>query len=193
MELIRTVRTQDHIWSKRIFNQDFGKTRNYFFYFFSTIFMEETAALIVVLTYFFLGRSLQNFIVYLITFVANIIMTVVTKKLFARPRPTNRDFPQKSSKSLFFRNKQSNHSLPSGDTIQAVNLAWFIYFYGDTQLATLIFLPTCLLVAYSRVYLCCHFISDTVIGGIIAILTSNTIFIMGLDKIDYPKLISGLF
>ena len=191
MKIMNNILKHDDHWSKEIFRQDFGKPLNYLCYFFSTIFMEESAFLVVIWVYFLLGRSLQLYILYLITFVANILVTVVSKKFFARPRPTNKDFPR-TSKSLFFRNKQSNHSLPSGDTMQAVNLAWFLCIYGNSN-AFLLFIPVCLMVAYSRVYLCCHYISDTIIGGLLAISTTSLIILLGANTVDYSRLLSRIF
>ncbi len=127
----------------------------------------------------------------MLTFLANVAVTLATKKLFKRPRPMVKDFP-KTSKTLFFRNKQSNNSLPSGDTIQAVNLAWFIFRHTGRSDLLAVFVPLAALVAYSRVYLCCHFVSDTVVGALLAVGTQELLAASGLQRVDYSAWLHGL-
>ena len=180
----------DMALSKKIFAKDFGKPTNYFFYFCSVVFMEETAIITLFLVYMLMGRSFQLFVEYMLTFLANILVTLITKKAFARARPTVQDFPT-TSKTLFFRNKQSNCSLPSGDTMQAVNLAWFACWYAQSWVSLPIALLT-LFVGFSRIYLCCHWVSDTLIGGLLAIGTTETLVMMGLRSVDYGSILSSL-
>jgi len=190
MEALRYIQWKDKQWSQRLWAKDFGKPINYFIYFLSCIFMEETAVVMIFLSFFIFGRSLQLFIVYLITFVACIVVTLGVKKLTRRARPTPKDFP-KTTKSMFFRNKQSNNSMPSGDTLQAANLAWFIYLFVGTPWQY-IFILIAVMVAYSRVYLCCHFISDTLVGAILAITTTQIVIGLGAAKPDYWGIIQKI-
>lgn len=184
------LKHHDKHLSRQVFAKDFGKPLNYFFYFCSIVFMEETAIITIFLVYMLVGRSFQLFFEYMLTFLANVLVTVITKKVFARARPTTQDFPT-TSKTLFFRNKQSNGSLPSGDTMQAVNLAWYAFWYAQSSIALPIAILT-LFVGYSRVYLCCHWISDTVIGGLLAISTTEALVLLGIRSVDYGLFLSKL-
>lgn len=189
--MISNIARTDYKWSQSLWAADYGKPYNYIFYLLSVIFMEETAFVAIISTFFILERNLSLYVLYLITFVANIVVTLVTKKLWKRPRPTTKDFPQ-SSKSLFFRNKQSNCSLPSGDTLQAVNLAWFLIMYGPSWSAV-VFASLGLMVGYSRVYLCCHYITDCIVGGLLGIGTS--LFLtkaIGLEAVNFGVYLSTL-
>lgn len=188
--VVSHIEKLDLHYSKTIFAKDFGKPLNYLWYFCSLVFMEESAIITIFLMYLLTGRSLQVIAEYIITLFVNVVITLITKKTCARPRPTHGDFP-KTSKTMYFRNRQSNCSLPSGDTLQAVNLAWFTFFYIGSWLGVPLALLA-VLVAYSRVYLCCHWISDTVIGGLLGIGTTEALMLLGLRSVDFAKIVRFL-
>ena len=72
---------------------------------------------------------------------------------------------------------QKLHSMPSGHT----NTAFFFFlglsFFTKNTLLHLVFLACAVLVAVSRMYLYQHFLQDTVVGSIIAVVVTTSIYI----------------
>ncbi|CAD8064854.1 unnamed protein product [Paramecium primaurelia] len=66
---------------------------------------------------------------YVISIVLSLVLTTFFKKHFKRPRPKPR--PQLSLKPMYFRNKETNYSLPSGDCAQAAT--FLFYFLKNVQ------------------------------------------------------------
>ena len=169
-ELISKITQLDIQWSKRLFSYDGGPFLNFFCYMFSSIFMEEMALATLIALHFFFGRVWVLSFKYITIFVANLLVTLITKKVFNRARPESSDFT-KSTKTMFFRNKQGNKSMPSGDTIQAWALAVYVSMCLDSGLFWVVW-PCAIFIPFSRVYLCCHFITDVLFGAFLAVVTS---------------------
>ena len=171
---LRLMSTDEKL-SRRIFATDLGCFVNYVAYFSSSIFMEEICALTIVGLHFALFRSYHLTVGYVACFAANLIVALIAKKVIAKPRPDPSEIPE-TTKSMFFRKKQSfNASSPSGDTVQAANLV----FYTALCLPSWAFwavLPLGVMVPASRVYLCCHWISDTLAGILLGgVVTYGTV------------------
>ncbi|CAK73591.1 unnamed protein product (macronuclear) [Paramecium tetraurelia] len=101
---------------------------------------------------------------YVISIVLSLALTTFFKKHFKRPRPKPR--PQLSLKPMYFRNKETNYSLPSGDCAQAAAfLFYFLNAYGSGDIVViLIAILMTLNVMLGRVYFCCHYFSDCHLG-----------------------------
>jgi membrane-associated phospholipid phosphatase len=150
--------------SRQIFASDFGCFLNYVAYVSSCVFMEELCVITLAGLYFLLfQRNNKIALGYIACFVGNLLIALVAKKLIAKPRPNLAEIPS-TTKSTFFRKKQSfNASSPSGDTVQSTNLVVFVALCLPSW-AFWCVLPLGLMVPASRVYLCCHWISDTLAG-----------------------------
>jgi membrane-associated phospholipid phosphatase len=170
-------------YSRKIFASDYGKAINFITIAHCCFFMEETFVLTLAILHFLCGQNWSLSIKYLIVLLTNIVVTVITKNGWGRPRPSKAECTCKT-KTLFFRNKQSNGSMPSGDAIQAYAMIVFFYYYGTpTMFWTYLIAGT--IISMSRVYLCCHYISDIIVGGII-----GAIFTIFLIKVGFMA--SGL-
>ncbi|CDW79002.1 membrane-associated phospholipid phosphatase [Stylonychia lemnae] len=114
---------------------------------------------------------------YVIQYVAQVVvvlmLTTITKRLFKRQRP---NVPAPAKRMVDFRTKETNGSMPSGDTAQAALFAFYIKFNfvhlfvrlgGDYFIAKFL-----TLVALARVFHHCHFFGDTIIGAMIGFLVA---------------------
>lgn len=72
--------------------------------------------------------------------------------------------------------------MPSGDAIQAYALIIFFYYYGTNTSFWLYFVAGTI-ISLSRVYLCCHYISDIIVGAVI-----GTLFTIALVKFGFQGL-----
>ena len=107
---------------------------------------------------------------YAIQVLIVLILTTIGKKYTRRLRP---EVSNESRRWVDFRTKETNGSLPSGDTAQAALLACFIrfnfpYFYESLGSDYFAF-KFIILVAIARVFHHCHFFGDTFIGAAIGI------------------------
>lgn len=109
---------------------------------------------------------------YVVAICVALVATLQMKKQFNRPRPKPR--PELTMKTMYFRNQETNKSMPSGDCTQAaVFCCYFIMQYNKGNeiyvivgelLVYLIILLTLLNVMLGRVYFCCHYFSDCIAG-----------------------------
>ena len=98
-----------------------------------------------------------------------LIITLITKHIFGRPRPIPRD----SVKRRFnCRSKETNCSMPSGDSMQCANFAIVIIYYFNNYYG-LMLIP---FVMFSRVFNFCHYIFDTVVGTLIGLGASCAMY-----------------
>lgn len=169
----------DERLSRRVFATDLGCFVNFISYFSSSVFMEEVCVLTVIGLYFLLfKKNNQITLGYIACFAANLLIALIAKKVIAKPRPDPNEIPA-TTKSMFFRKKQSfNASCPSGDTVQSTNLVVFALLCLPSWAFWTVF-PLGLMVPASRVYLCCHWISDTLAGiGFGSVVTCSTVWVI---------------
>ena len=100
---------------------------------------------------------------------ALLIVTLPLKNLFKRPRPVKNESVRRI---LNMRDLEHGYSMPSGDTLAAAYFtSVYFYIYGANWL---IFL--CIgLTAIGRVYVHCHWLGDTLVGGILGLVVSHFI------------------
>ena len=104
-----------------------------------------------------------------------LICTTVLKRATLRLRPV---VPPESRRMIDFRSKETNGSMPSGDTAQAALFAFFIKYNFPALFDHLggdyFIIKFCLLVSFARVFHHCHFFGDTIVGsflgGVVAAL-----------------------
>jgi membrane-associated phospholipid phosphatase len=65
------------------------------------------------------------------------------------------------------------HSFPSGHTAQAFALALCLAYYGTSKKLSIVLFILAVLTAWSRVYLLQHFLLDTFVGELIAVVISS--------------------
>jgi membrane-associated phospholipid phosphatase len=102
------------------------------------------------------------FIFNVIAAVSLVLITQVMKKAIRRTRPKYIHAERIRNLSILEKN---SHSMPSGDTAQGALWCGLMYLFFQIEF-TLVVLP---LVAISRVFYQCHWISDTIIGGIVGL------------------------
>ena len=90
------------------------------------------------------------------------VLTGILKYTIKRPRP---EINEKVKRKYNVRKKETNHSMPSGDSMQAGNFAIIILFYFKSYYGFII-IP---FVMFARIFYFCHYILDTVVGAIIGI------------------------
>ncbi len=112
--------------------------------------------------YYFIVRPLLHVIV-------GVILTLILKKLFNRPRPV---LDESVKRRFNCRSRETNGSMPSGDAFQSANFSLALVYYCDFYW----FLFTIPLVMFSRVFYYCHYIGDTVIGAILGIIFSYVMY-----------------
>lgn len=119
--------------------------------------------------------------IYIISILTCVAFTLTMKKMTKRKRPA---LLAKTRKSSFFRKKESNNAMPSGDSMQAANFIFFLmkYFY-ENEFGYSFYFFACLFVVFvclSRVYFMCHYFTDTLVGStigfIIPLLISEIFF-----------------
>lgn len=105
----------------------------------------------------------------LIHVIIGLIFTLVLKKIINRQRPT---LNEKIKRKFNCRNRETNASFPSGDSLQSINFSIImIYYYG-----LFYFLITVPLVMFARIFYHCHYILDTIGGVIIGTLLSTSTY-----------------
>jgi len=98
-----------------------------------------------------------------------LIITISMKHYTKRIRPNLYD---NIKRRYNVRDRETNCSMPSGDSMQAANFAIIFYFYYGKIFGFFLILPVML----SRIFFCCHYIMDTIVGVIIGFIVSLTLF-----------------
>jgi membrane-associated phospholipid phosphatase len=122
--------------------------------------------------------GIEHALKYVTVIVAALMLSTYLKRRIKRQRPKMRD--DMMLKPMIIRKRENNHSMPSGDSIQA---GVFLYAYLhrfdeaiDNHLSRFIVCLLMINVLLGRVYFCCHYFSDTVVGFIIGVIVSFMAF-----------------
>jgi len=127
------------------------------------------AICLAVIYFFIVKKQIEAFLIFYSFLLSGIIVQIV-KHLFFSPRP-----------KLFFGNTYHsyfidgiefyhNNSFPSGHTTTAFAVATVLILLSKDKKVQLPALFAALLVAYSRVYLGQHFLSDVLVGALIGVI-----------------------
>lgn len=161
-----------------------GKFHNYIanpyveliFYIFARLFNPETIAVYTssILVYSLLKyKHVLLVIKPTIQFLTGLIITLIIKKIIGRPRPNV------NPKRLFkVRERESNNSMPSGDTLQSAIWGMIAFIYGDCIFGLLL-IPAAMT---GRVYFNCHYFGDCIVGGTLGVV-SFLLVDMGINAI----------
>ena len=124
-------------------------------------------------------KNIYLFYIYFFHVIAGAIITLSLKKMIGRNRPTL------TVKRFFHnvRNKETNKSMPSGDSLQACNFAIMMILYCNSTVKyfTLLLIPC---VACGRVYFNCHYFFDCLIGVLLGIISSFGSYLV-INNINY--------
>ena len=105
----------------------------------------------------------------LIHVIVTLLTTLLTKHIFARKRPTIREGIRRRHNC---RNKETNYSMPSGDSMQAATFGVVCYYYCNSILGYML-IP---FVMFARIFYYCHYFFDTVIGALTGITVSVILY-----------------
>ena len=135
------------------------------FYFFARIYNVDTVIIYLVSIFLYSLIKLKNGYIVLIPLyhiLIGVFFTVLLKKVVSRPRP----IPERKRR---FKIKESNHSMPSGDSLQAGNVAvmMIIYFKSPYKYLSILLIPG---VMAGRVFYNLHYWFDCIVGLIIGVV-----------------------
>ena len=134
----------------RIFNSDLIIAFYILLFLYESIFNKDY--------YFVIKPLIHVFVIF--------VLTGILKYSLKRPRPEiNKNVKRKYN----FRNKETNFSMPSGDSMQAANFAIICLFYLFGNYIGFIIIP---LVMFARIFYFCHYLFDTIVGAIVGLSVS---------------------
>lgn len=139
-----------------------GGSLEYFIAVFASCFNNEVASFVWLLAFCSRPWSGKLFIFCLAMPVATLLISLLFKNTLRRTRPKPYG-PRKEALLFDFRGKETNPSLPSGDSAQAAAFWIFMYLEGCSGLGLSVIFT--LLTMYARVYYMCHYVLDTIVGA----------------------------
>ena len=98
-----------------------------------------------------------------------LLITLIMKHIIKRIRP---NLYNNIKRRYNLRDRETNCSMPSGDSMQAANFAIIFYCYYGKIFGFFLIIP----VMISRIFFCCHYIMDTIVGVIIGFIVSFSLF-----------------
>ena len=167
--ILYKIDSYDQILSRYIHELDLNNIFENIIYIFGRIFNSDMIIIFYLLL--FLYQSFMNNDYYYIikpffhVFVV-FILTGTLKYSIKRPRP---EINKKVKRKYNLRKKETNFSMPSGDSIQAANFAIIALFYFKISYFGFFLLP---FVMFSRIFYFCHYLFDTIIGAFIGLSVS---------------------
>lgn len=140
-----------------------GGILEYLIAIFAVSFNNEIVAFVYGLGLFLIPYSPQNILICSLPLLG-LLITYILKRRISRPRPLLFS-PRADALKFDLRGREKNHSMPSGDSLQA-SLFWTLMCYYQVVPfwlgAVLAFLTM-----LARVYYMCHYPTDTVLGAIL--------------------------
>eukprot|EP01017_Pseudomicrothorax_dubius_P025792 TRINITY_DN2822_c0_g1_i3.p1 TRINITY_DN2822_c0_g1~~TRINITY_DN2822_c0_g1_i3.p1 ORF type:complete len:178 (-),score=20.04 TRINITY_DN2822_c0_g1_i3:142-675(-) len=107
---------------------------------------------------------------YVAAMVLGLGFSTLLKRVIGRPRPTLKVI-EEAGKSTEHRQREKNHSMPSGDSVQAGAFAGIIWLLHGEPRGLLVTAG----VMYARIYYGCHYISDTIVGAALGVFTAYVV------------------
>jgi membrane-associated phospholipid phosphatase len=98
-----------------------------------------------------------------------LLITISLKHIIKRIRP---NIYNNIKRRYNLRDRETNCSMPSGDSMQAANFAIIFYCYYGKIFGFFLIIP----VMISRIFFCCHYIMDTIVGVLIGFIVSFSLF-----------------
>ena len=127
-------------------------------------------------------KNIKAFLIYLCHVITGGLITLFTKILIGRERPTL------SVKRHFHkvRKRETSNSMPSGDSLQAANFAMImiLYFNGNIKYLSLAVIPYSMI---GRVFYNCHYWFDCIIGAFLGIFISLGTYYFIIYKFNINK------
>lgn len=151
------------------------KTGGFFEYLmaiFAVSFNNEIVAFVYALGLFYLPHGLDNFILCGLLPSSGLLITYILKRKISRIRPPL-FVPRAEALKFDFRGREKNHSMPSGDSMQAT-IFWSLMAHFQiipVWMAGLLALFT----MFARVYYMCHYPTDTLFGAFVGFGVFHTI------------------
>ncbi len=148
--------------SAKIHHADYG-IFNHVIFFFAVLFNSPVTIIIPLMYIYWKSDFSVNSLAHFGALqLLGLFFTLALKKSLARPRPI---LHENAKKSRALRKKETNHSMPSGDSLQAGIFASFCFLnYGEIYWFLIM-----IIVMYGRVHFVCHYLMDTIVGASIAI------------------------
>jgi membrane-associated phospholipid phosphatase len=166
MELLDQV---DKSASKYIHDLEFDEKFERIVYVFARLMNPDVISFIILLVYIMTSFNIEICLIILSHTVVSLIITLTMKKYLERPRP---EINKSVNRLHNLRGAEKNFSMPSGDSFQAGNFCVIFSCYFNLNY----FFFMVPLVMFARIYYFCHYIGDTIVGALLGILVSYTIY-----------------
>lgn len=140
-----------------------GGIIEYIFAIFAVSFNNEIVAFVYGLGLFLLPYSPENILIVLLP-LSGLLVTFILKRKISRPRPSL-FFPRAEKLKFDLRGREKNHSMPSGDSLQA-GLFWTLMCYYQV-VPLWLGVVLALFTMIGRVYYMCHYPTDTLFGALL--------------------------
>ena len=138
----------------------------YLVYVFSSVFNPSILPFTWAATFLLLPFSISALWTEIIHILLVLLLTTALKRLLARPRPVYNSL-RGSTLIYNFRGRETNYSMPSGDSAQAALYWTFLVLHANCPLpiAGICTFAT----MFARVFYMCHFWGDTVVGAALGV------------------------
>jgi membrane-associated phospholipid phosphatase len=177
--ILSKIDQYDKNFSQYIYDLEFNKYIEFIIFIFARLFNPDFMVCYFILMFSYFAIFEHNYLFIfkpLCHVLLALIITVITKYIFGRKRP---EINPNVIRRHNCRSRESNCSMPSGDSMQCASFAVLLVCYFGNFLG-FVLIP---FVMFSRVFYFCHFIMDTIIGTLIGLIISSCIA-YPLKKID---------
>lgn len=164
------------IWDKEvsspIFNYEPSLVIEVPIYIFARLFNPDVIVVFFLITFVYQALVNKDYFFIIKPFIhvlVCLIVTLITKHVFGRPRP---NIKTSVRRKFNCRSKETNCSMPSGDSMQCGSFAIIFLMYFNCPFGFLL-IP---FVMFSRIFYFCHYFLDTLVGSISGILLSTGVY-----------------